>query len=613
MDLANAKRSDIAADLIERYGFRLIPCKADSKEPAIPRGVHSASDDVDQVRKWLDALTLRDSKPNIGIACGQGSVVVVDIDPRTNQDAFLNACELCGHDNAEMWQPDTVIVDTPSGGQHWYFQAPDFPVKNYTGIVPGVDLKADNGYVIAAGSSINGRRYDYSRDGAIASVPDALLKRLSSAAKRPDNSITYSEVHGVAVTEGGRNAALTKLTGSLWNAGLRADELYGALSVRNKAYQPPLPNDEVWRIVKSAERNFERKKTATKLQNRLLKLSDLQAMPRPIPLISDVLFSDMEHCLFGPQGTSKTFLSLDWALHIVHGRRWMDKNVQPGRVVYVCGEGGGRVLGDRLDAWLEHHGISDRSAVEERLRITESPVHLLDHDAVDELLRLIHEYGEVVLVIIDTLSANFGAGNENDQADMGRFCGAARRIRLETKAGIVVVHHTGHANKMRPQGANRIRRDFDIELRVDVDDNEDELFGLMGGGKLKNRNGKGCGLIPYRLKTVHLDDDGGFDEAVESAVVVPTEDQPNFEGQHSAPASGRGKNQLKVIEALTYMAEKSGQPLDSEDGVLLSTFELAAALKQSDLPKKRWNEVLRNFTEKGITQPSVGGIKWYPQ
>ena len=378
-------------------------------------------------------------------------------------------------------------------------------------------------------------------------------------------------------------------------------------------YKPPLPPDEVRRLVASAERNFDRKKKASGRRNRLLKLSDLQAMPRPIPLISDVLFSNTEHCLFGPQGTSKTFISLDWALHIVHGRRWFDKNVQSGRVVYVCGEGGGKVLGDRLDAWLKHHGVTDNTAVEDRLRITEFPVPLLEVDAVDDLLRLIRDDGDAVLIIIDTLSANFGAGNENDQADMGRFCGAARRIRLETKAGVVVVHHTGHADRTRPQGANRIRRDFDIELRVDVDGSDDELFGLMGGGRLKNRNGKGCGLIPYRLNTVQLDDDGGYGETVTSAVVIPTTDAPHFDGQHVAPASGRGRNQRKVVDALTRMAEKSGQSLTSDDGVHISSFELAAARKQSGMPKKRWNEVLRNFANQGITQPALGGIKWYPQ
>jgi hypothetical protein len=333
-------------------------------------------------------------------------------------------------------------------------------------------------------------------------------------------------------------------------------------------------------------------------------------MPRPVPLISDVLFSNMEHCLFGPQGVSKTFLALDWALHIAHGKRWFDKNVQPGRVVYVCGEGGGRVLADRLDAWHAHNNASE-AATEERLRITEFPVPLLVGEAVDDLLALVNGYGDVSLVIIDTLSANFGPGDENAQADMGRFCAAARRIRLETDAGIIVVHHTGHGDKTRPQGANRIRRDFDIELRVDADDTDDGLYGLMGGGRLKNRNGKGCGLLAYRLKSVALDSDD-FGQMVESAVVVPTADTPMFVGQKASPASGRGKNQRRVIEALTRVAEQSGQSLDSPDGVFLSEIELEAARKKSGLVRKRWSEVLRGFESSGVVRPSDLGIQWYP-
>ena len=100
---------------------------------------------------------------------------------------------------------------------------------------------------------------------------------------------------------------------------------------------------------------------------------------------------------------------------------------------------------------------------------------------------------------------------------------------------------------------------------------------------------------------------------MESVVIAPTVDTPHFDGQRNAPAAGRGKNQRLVTNALTLAAEKSGQALDSADGVILTTFELAAARRQSGLNNKRWNEVLKNFERAGITRPSIDGMKWLPR
>jgi hypothetical protein len=609
MDFSNSKPVDIARYYAE-CGWRVLPVMANEKRPAIANGVKGATADAELLASYFGELSKNGNHPNIGIATGaESGFFVVDIDVKNCDDAFLNAAELLGYD--DLCDPETIQVDTPSGGQHWYFKMPKHGIGNYTGIVSGVDIKGDGGYVLGPGSVIDGRPYAFSRDGEIAEAPKEFLERLESRTTRNGNgTLTWDDTAGAP--EGSRNNALFRYGCRLINFGMAPNEILAAMQVRNQSYRPPLDDDEIQGIAKSIVSNYGRDIPFGGPRNRLLTMTELEAMPRPVPLISDVLYSNMEHVLFGPQGTSKTFLLLDWFLHIVHGQRWQDKNVQTGNVVYVCGEGGGRVLADRLAVWHKHNNL-DKTLTDERFRITEFPVPLLQDEAVEELLALVHDWGNVLAIGIDTLSANFGPGDENSQADMGRFCAAVRRIRLETHAGTIVVHHTGHVDKTRPQGANRIRRDFDIELRVDADSSDEHLYGLLGGGRLKNRNGKGCGLIPYRLKTVRLDDDGGFGEAVESAVVVPTMDTPQFEGQRDAPAKGRGKNQYKVIDALTYMAEKTGQRLDDEDGVHLTAFDMDDAFKFSKMTRKRWNEVLRNFHKQGITRPAVDGIKWYPQ
>ena len=343
-------------------------------------------------------------------------------------------------------------------------------------------------------------------------------------------------------------------------------------------------------------------------RNRLLTLADLRSMPRPKPLISGVLYSNMEHVLFGPQGVTKTFIAIDWALHMAYQRPWFGIPVEHGKTVYVCGEGGGRLFADRLDAWLTYHEIGDESAALECVRVTEYPVPLLDVAAVDELLA---NADDADFFVIDSLAANFGGGDENSQADMGLFCNAMRRIRLQTSAGVMVVHHTGHADKTRPQGANILRRSVDIELRVDRDTNDSDLFGLLGGGDLKSRHGKGCGLKPYRLKSVGLEDTDSLGQQVASAVIVPTQDTPEFEGQRAATKS-LGKHQRHAVEILKQIADASGQDPGDPEGVYVSSADWVAACNKAGLPKQRRCDVRRSFLRNNWIQESVGGFKWFP-
>lgn len=346
-------------------------------------------------------------------------------------------------------------------------------------------------------------------------------------------------------------------------------------------------------------------------RNRLLSLKDLREMPRPKPLIQDVLYSNMEHNVFGPQGVTKTFLVIDWALHIAYQKRWMAKRVERGRTLIICGEGGGRMLADRIDAWLAYHEVSDDKAAQDMLRITELPVQMLDAEQVDEILDLIGESGPFDLIAIDTLAANFGPGDENTQADMSRFCDAMRRVRLTTGAGVLVVHHTGHADKTRPQGANNLRRNIDIELRLDRDSTDETLYGLVGGGDLKSRHGVGAGLIPYRLKSVETGERDAYGDPITSCVIVATQDIPAFENQR-ATTSGLGKNQRTVLEILRKIAATNGLDLNDPEGVYISSAEFQVGYKTAKLSKQSAYDVRKGFLKRGWIVEATGGFLWFP-
>ena len=343
---------------------------------------------------------------------------------------------------------------------------------------------------------------------------------------------------------------------------------------------------------------------AKRTKNRILKPSDLKAMSRPIPVIKDILYSNQEHVVFGPQGTSKTFLILSWFLHVAFEIPWHGKRVTRKKCLLIAGEGGGRVLYDRIAAFLADRPDLDPAIADEYIGITEFPVHLMDESSVDEILDLIKEQGEYGLIAIDTLAANMGGGDENAPKDMSIFWDALRRIRLNTEAGVVLVHHTGHADNTRSQGSNLIRRNPDIELRVDRDANDETLFGLLGGGRLKNRNGKGCGLLGYRLKEVPIGESDSNGDEISSCVIEFTDDEPEFgvPGKKAASSPVQGKNQNAI-----WAWMKTMKP-DEDGKIYVSSIDYKAKCEELRMPRSTRSAVRKAFNEKGLIKEAVGGF-----
>ncbi len=76
-------------------------------------------------------------------------------------------------------------------------------------------------------------------------------------------------------------------------------------------------------------------------------------------LVKDLLIDGGLSTVFGGPGTSKTFLALDLALHIAHGREWFGRKVTQGGVVYVTGEGS-TGFRQRMKAWRQEKAGESR-------------------------------------------------------------------------------------------------------------------------------------------------------------------------------------------------------------------------------------------------------------
>ena len=205
-------------------GWAVFPVRVDDKRPAFPdhdtgtcvgrdprcraAGHHvqweaRATTDPDRIRRGWS------SRPyNIGIACGPSGLVVVDLDMRkpgqeppdawridgvnAGADVFALICQ-----RANQLDPTaTFTAATGRGGRHRFFRHPEGePLLRNTNGEHGhglgwlVDTRAHGGYVIAAGSVVNGRPYTVVNDVDPIPLPGWLATRLAPPALPPQRPV----------------------------------------------------------------------------------------------------------------------------------------------------------------------------------------------------------------------------------------------------------------------------------------------------------------------------------------------------------------------------------------------------------------------------------------
>jgi putative DNA primase/helicase len=258
---------------VDRGGRLRCSCgKADCPSPAkhpvgrlAPRGLLDASCDTNVIAAWFE----RDAW-NVGIATGAASrIVVLDIDPRHGGDEALAALET---DNGPL--PPTWRFLTGGGGEHIVFRHPGGAVKNSAGaIAPGIDVRADGGYIVAPPSlHVGGRPYAISVDHhpddiALAALPDWLLNLVTEpTSAKTDPRTTGPLKIGRAPTdwrtrlagtvgEGERNIAMARLAGLLLGRRIDPHACLDLMLAFNAARcRPPLPDREVVSTVASIAR-----------------------------------------------------------------------------------------------------------------------------------------------------------------------------------------------------------------------------------------------------------------------------------------------------------------------------------------------------------------------
>lgn len=171
---------------IRKFTFPLRPLK---KTPA--QGVFWKNWELDN---WQEDDY--SSSTGYGILTEKADLIVIDCDVKGDVDGLDYFLNLCYRNN---YNPDehTLSVNTPSGGRHYYFLAHQ---KYESGasrirssvskILPGVDVRADGGYIVGFGSVIDNGSYTLASSvRAVDQVPDWLYGSLLYLQEPQQNSL----------------------------------------------------------------------------------------------------------------------------------------------------------------------------------------------------------------------------------------------------------------------------------------------------------------------------------------------------------------------------------------------------------------------------------------
>lgn len=242
------------------YGWAVFPVKA-NKKPWTPHGCKDAKKDPGAIRAWWR----QHPDAGIGIATGSKSNLIV-IDEDIDDVKGIN-----GFDEVSKWErdngslPETVTCITGRGGYHLYYHYEGDDIGNRAGILDGVDVRGEGGYVIAPPSPHpNGTEYAWElppNEYDIAPLDETVRRFLLSnqTTTREENEFQMPDV----IESGTRNDTLYRLACSLQAKGLPDKAIIEAVMATNvERCQIPLEREEIEQLCSSAF-NYEKGKLQT--------------------------------------------------------------------------------------------------------------------------------------------------------------------------------------------------------------------------------------------------------------------------------------------------------------------------------------------------------------
>lgn len=222
-------------------GLYVFPCKPETKKPATEHGFKDSTTDKDQITKWWT----ENPKYNIGIwASEESGIFVLDIDKKHGGLTTIAKLE-----KEQGPLPDSWTVQTGGGGTQIYFKHPGKWVGNKTRIAQGIDIRSDNGYVIAPPSIHDKTKQQYKwikppLEQALTDVPAWVFEL------KPKRKASKDQPKGELIPYGQRDDFIFSEAGKLRRIGYEAKQIEKNLEYifSERCEQEPLPEEGYFRI-----------------------------------------------------------------------------------------------------------------------------------------------------------------------------------------------------------------------------------------------------------------------------------------------------------------------------------------------------------------------------
>ena len=257
-------------------GFYIFPLIQNSKLPAVKDYTNKATTDVNEIEKiWFDKTLELYRGNNIGIATSKydgGALLVVDVDNKKGKKGKPDkdgSGTLAKLKAAGFTLPKTKVQRTTSGGFHLIYKVEKGVMNSVEKIGPGIDIRSKGGYIVGAGSIVDGKTYLINNDKIVA-APEWLIQKANETKvdvrknNKPDKKIsqrgaksrgrTYLlESAAVAVEGEGGDQTTFRVASRLKDIGLtQANALRLMLDNWNDNCQPPWEVADLTAKVKNA-------------------------------------------------------------------------------------------------------------------------------------------------------------------------------------------------------------------------------------------------------------------------------------------------------------------------------------------------------------------------
>lgn len=242
-------------------------------------------------------------------------------------------------------------------------------------------------------------------------------------------------------------------------------------------------------------------------------------------LVKGLLTCNELSMLLGESQSGKSFVAIDLAMAIARGVDFFGRRVLRGGVIYQAGESATGVRRKRLPAYRRHYDVAgDRVP----FVLLQEPLDLYtSEDATDAFIEECRYWAKTFgdlplrLIVIDTFNKATPGANENDGKDMGAVLARCDRIRRETGAHVMLVHHL-NSGGTKARGHTSLFANVENVITVKrIEDASDGDGRPMREWKIaKQKDGEDGVARRFVLRGVQIgtDEDG---DPITSCVVMP--------------------------------------------------------------------------------------------